>query len=86
MNRGQIIALIAFVILSLVNGILTHMLMRRRTDLQPGQNPQSGPSRAWQLNVYFYARYDERGRILKAWIVVVTALQFAAAMLVVMLH
>jgi hypothetical protein len=79
----QAVALVAFLALTVVNGVLTYVLMGHRTDRRLGEDRSGGPSWAWQLNVYLYASYDERGQKLKRWVAACTVLQFVAAVLVV---
>jgi hypothetical protein len=83
MDRWQVVGLVAFGVFTLVNGVLTYVLMQHRTGLRRGESPSSGPFWAWQVNVFLHAQYDERGRRLKPWIWVVTALQLASALLVI---
>jgi hypothetical protein len=83
MDRWQIVGLVGFGVFTLVNGVLIYILMQHRTDIRRGQSPSSGPSWAGEINLLFHAQYDERGRKLKAWIWVVSALQFVSGVLAV---
>ena len=72
-----------FVVIALVNVVLTSALGDHRTDVPRTVLPGSGPSWSWQVNVFIHAKYDAKGRLIKrAILALVTAQAVIAAFLV----
>ena len=68
---------VAFVALILIQVVLISRLSEHRTDIGRGENPGTGPSWSWEVNMFAHAKYDERGQRLKRWILVLAAIQLA---------
>jgi hypothetical protein len=73
-----------FVVLVLVNVVLTSALGQHRTDVPRTAPPGSGPSWSWQVNLFVHAKYGARGRLIKRWIVALLAAQAVIAAVLVL--
>jgi len=80
--NGILGALIAVILL--IEVILGSALAQHRIDVPRKAPLWSGPSRSWQVNKLVHAKFDERGRRIKAWVIglLVTRVVLIAAVIV----
>jgi hypothetical protein len=55
----------AFVVVGLVNAVLTMAVMAERIDVSAKDDPLTGPSWFWQLNVLLHASVTRRGKLMR---------------------